>query len=161
MARGLIPFLVAKLRRFLCGPKERRATRIACIDDSGAELEEGEMGKPLSNTNLRPIVLVPKTARGGRDKIQSGSMTATSGNPSLATIALDPNDEFKAWITPVDDADSGKDADGNLIPVEFHFTADADLREGVVPISGLYSCPIVDEAATVIEPEEGEDVPKP
>lgn len=110
------------------------------------------MGKPLSNTSTRSLTLVPKGKSGKRDKIQPGTMRAVSVDPAVAAINLDPTDEFKATITPVDDAESPE--------AVFNFTADADLGEGVTEITGTYSCPIVSEQASVIDPVEGDDTPK-
>jgi hypothetical protein len=110
------------------------------------------LGKLLVNTNKRPLTLVPKGKTGLRRKVQTGTMVATSGDGAVATIALDPSDEFLAWITPADEAESPE--------AKFSFSADADLGEGVVTITGEYSCPIGGEAASIIDPVEGEDVPK-
>lgn len=125
------------------------AVRIAVYDDG----KETRMGKPLANVNTRALILVPKGPSGRRDDVQKGTMKAVSADPSVASIALDPTDEFKAIITPVD---------GALSPsADFTFSADADLGDGVVEITGTYSCSIVAEQASVIDPQEGVDTPKP
>lgn len=110
------------------------------------------MGTPLSNTDTRRLELVPEDDKQKRDSIQAGTMVATSEDESVATIALDPADELFAIITPVDGAHSDE--------ARFTFKADADLGEGRVEITGEYSCPIVDQMATVISVKEVGDTPK-
>jgi hypothetical protein len=152
--------LLAWLKRFFIWLAEQEieddhATRIAVIDDSGIEQGEGQMGKPLVNTMKRPLTLVPrgKSGKDLRDKIQKGTMVAVSADESVATIALDPADEFLAWISPVDDALSDE--------AKFSFKADANPNADITDdITGVYSCPIISEAASIIDPAEGEDVPK-
>jgi hypothetical protein len=143
MLRDLVEAIMAK--------KKKRATHIVVKED-GHELEEGEMGKPLSNTDVRRLVLVPKNDKEKVDSIQKGTMKAMSEDESVATVALDPQDELQALITPADGAQSPE--------AKFRFTADADMGEGVSEIQGTYSCPIVDQMATIIQVEEGEDLPK-
>lgn len=140
---------VAALLKILAWKRRHRATRIIVIDDQGEE----NMGKPLANTDTRRLFLVPQDDDAKKDSIQAGTMKATSLDESVATVALDPNDELQAIVTPVDGAESDE--------AKFEFTADADMGEGVVEIKGEYSCPIVDKMATVISVTEGEDTPKP
>jgi hypothetical protein len=130
--------------------KKKRATHIVVIQD-GHEMQEGEMGKPLSNTDVRRLTLVPKDDKDKVDSIQKGTMAAKSTNDAVCAVALDPQDELQALLTP---------ADGAQGLVTFTFTADADMGEGVSEISGEYSCEVVDQMATIIQVEEGEDLPK-
>jgi hypothetical protein len=138
------------LLKFLRHQRKKRATRIAVYED-GCESEVVDMGKPLSNTDVRRLVLVPKNEKDKVDSIQKGTMKAVSTDDAIAAVALDPQDELQALITP---------ADGAQGLVTFTFTADADMGEGVQEISGEYSCEVVDQMATIIQVEEGEDLPK-
>jgi hypothetical protein len=131
-------------------PDKKKATHIVVKED-GHEMEEGEMGKPLSNTDVRRLTLVPKDDKEKVDSIQSGTMKAVSTDDAICAVALDPQDELQAKLTPVD---------GAMGLVTFTFTADADLGEGVTEIHGEYSCDVVDQMATIIQVEEGEDLPK-
>ena len=131
-------------------PDKKQATHIVIVED-GVQLEEGQMGKPLSNTDVRRLVLVPKDDKDKVDSIQKGTMAAKSTDDSICAVALDPQDELQALLTP---------ADGAQGLVTFTFTADADMGEGVSEISGEYSCEVVDQMATIIQVEEGEDLPK-
>lgn len=141
--------LLEALWKFLHWRKRHRATHIVVIDEKGNET----MGTPLANTDTRRLSLVPKDDKQKTDSIQPGTMVATSLDEAVATIALDPANELEAVITPVDGAQSDE--------AKFEFKADADLGEGVVEITGAYSCAIVDQMATVIDVEELGDTPKP
>jgi hypothetical protein len=117
-------------------------------------------GRPLSNTMIRTLNLVPKTAGGKPAKIQAGSITGESSDTALATVEV-AADGASARLIPVDGAESGADANGVPIEVVFTFSGDADLGAGVRTVGGTYSCVIVAEEATGIEPEEAADTPKP
>jgi hypothetical protein len=133
--------------------RKKMATHLVVKEDpKGPDLEEGQMGKPLANTDVRRIYIVPKNDQDKKDKVQDGSMVATSRDESVATIKLVPENQLEADITPVDGASSAE--------VFFDFKADADLGEGVVEITGSYSCPIIDEMASILQVEEGADSPK-
>jgi hypothetical protein len=118
------------------------------------------MGLPLNNGFTRKIDLEFVDDAGKDEKVQKGSVTASSSDPSVATIAVDPSETF-ATITPADGADSGLDANGVPVDIVFTFGADADRSAGAAQISGTYSCPVVGANATSIKATEGGDTPKP
>ena len=130
--------------------RKKRAVRIAVYENRKGE-EITTMGKPLSNTDTRRLVLVPKNEKDKVDSIQAGTMKASSSDDAICAVALDPADELQAILTPADNAQG---------LVTFTFTADADMGDGVQEISGEYSCEVVDQMATIIQVEEGEDSPK-
>jgi hypothetical protein len=133
--------------------RKKLATHLVVRESpEGPDLEEGQMGKPLANTDVRRIYIVPKNDKDKQDKVQDGSMVATSRDESVATIRLVPENQLEADIIPADDASSAE--------AFFDFKADADLGEGIVEITGSYSCPIVDEMASILQVEEGPDSPK-
>jgi len=138
-----------KLSKWL---KRKHAVRLAIYEADNPDTEVTGMGTPLSNTDTRLLIIVPVDDKDKREKIQAGTMEARSLDESVATIALDPADEFQARVTPVDDAQSSE--------AKFEFRADADLGEGIVNVVGEYSCPIVDQMATMLKVEEGGDTPK-
>lgn len=145
-ARDLLEAVLKLLKK-----RKKRAVRLAVYEDGNKHEEVIGMGKPLSNTDTRRLFIVPKDDKDKKEKVQDGTMVATSADETVATIALDPADQLQAIITPVDDAKG---------MATFSFKADADLGEGTVEVTGEYSCEIIDQMASILTVEEGEDTPK-
>jgi len=95
--------------------------------------------KPDQNATFQ---VAPTNRKGKPAKVQAGSVEYESVDPSIATVAEDPNDETKFTVkSSADDITESKTTD---IKVK----ADADLGDGVVTIEGVLTVTVTPEAAT-------------
>jgi hypothetical protein len=91
--------------------------------------------------------LKPKDSKGNATTVQAGSVNYDSTDANVCTVVKDPDDETKFTVTA-----------GAPGVAQVNFTADADLGEGVVQVSGSLAVEVTAGQATTLGVELGEPV---
>lgn len=120
------------------------------IPNSFITLKSKFMSVVLSDTQFIEGQVQTVNKKGRPAPIQTGSIEYSSSNEAVATVTEDPNDETKFAIKAV-----------GAGTTQINYSADADLGEGVVPISGFTDVEVTPAQATGFnvtfgEPQEQE-----
>lgn len=108
------------------------------------------MAVVLSDTQFIEGQVQTVNKKGRPAPVEAGSIEYSSSNEAVATVTEDPNDETKFAIKAV-----------GAGTTQINYSADADLGEGVVPISGFTDVEVTPAQATGFnvtfgEPQEQE-----
>jgi len=95
------------------------------------------MSVTLSEVQFVEGQVTPVNRLGGPAKVEAGSVEYSSSDPLVATVEEDPNDETKFKVVAHSPGISQVD-----------ISADADLGDGVVTISGFVAVEVLPENAT-------------
>ncbi len=80
-----------------------------------------------------------KDAKGKTAKVQAGSLTITSDNPDAVEVTGDEAGGFKVGPGPNTSTPDGDPTTGVIATVTITAAADADLGDGVTPVSAVGS----------------------
>lgn len=133
------------------GKKKRSKPRLLLLLSTNELKIKGEiMAISLTTTQFVEGVLQPVNRKGKPAKVQPGSIDYSSSDTSVFTVTEDPNDETKLVITAVGEGTGQLD-----------YSADADLGDGVVTISGFTAVEVLPASAvgfglTLSAPQEQE-----
>lgn len=141
--------LACKILRLLLSEHEAARLVLTVTYPDGTKLEDVKM---FSMTDSQQVVasVQPVTAKGKPAQVQSGSVEWSSSNPGVITVTEDPSNELSALIVA-----------GAPGIAQVTFSADADLGEGVVPISGVADVEVTASAATGFDVKFGAPTEQP
>lgn len=146
------------LHRLLGKRSKRRArrqrarliiSRVEYLDSHIVLKGEISMASLRENEQVR-FTVTPRTAKGNVGKVQAGSVEWSSSDPAIATVEEDPTNELSAVVKAV-----GPEGSATIT-----FTADADLSDGVRPVSGLGAVQVIAGDTVGFSLEEGTPEPQ-
>jgi hypothetical protein len=116
--------------------KKRKPRLLLLLSTNDIKIKGDIMAISLTSTQFVEGVLQPVDRKGRPAKVQPGSIDYSSSDENVFTVTEDPNDETKLIITAVGEGTGQLD-----------YSADADLGDGVVTISGFTAVEVLPASA--------------
>lgn len=119
-----------------CEEPEDESALFLVVTIEDFKIKSTHMALTLTTTQFAEATLEPQDRRGRPAPVEAGSVSFTSSDESVFTVEEDPTNELKVKITAVGEG-----------VAQLDYTADADLGEGVVSISGFAAIEVLPASA--------------
>lgn len=137
---GFIMGFITATTVYVCVDKVRKKKSkpqlLLVLSNNDIKIKGKIMAISLTSTQFVEGVLQPVDRKGRPAKVQPGSVDYSSSDENVFTVTEDPNDETKLIITAVSEGTGQLD-----------YSADADLGDGVVTISGFTAVEVLPASA--------------